>query len=109
MNDRDHNQPAWIIQPLSPYDVAAILQGGCQSGAYMPAVTYYQARQTMNEHGDEVMQYLEDSLGEIPQPPANTSWDGLACFYLSYAVELFAMEHEHLQDWDDDETIILEG
>jgi len=36
-----YNQPAWIVNELTPYDLAAINQGGCASGAYMPAVTYY--------------------------------------------------------------------
>lgn len=29
--------PEWITEPLSPADIAAILQGGCESGAWMPA------------------------------------------------------------------------
>lgn len=82
--------PAWIEQDITPCNVAAIVQGGCASGAYMPAVTYYDARQTMNRHGDAVMQYIEDCLGEIPQPANGESWDGLACHYLSCAVELWA-------------------
>jgi len=32
--------PQWIEQDITPSTVAAILQGGCESGAYMPAVTY---------------------------------------------------------------------
>ncbi len=86
----DIDVPAWIDQDISFADVAAIVQGGCASGAYMPAVTYHQALATMGEHGDDVLQYIEDSLGELPQPPRDTSWSGLACFYLSCAVELWA-------------------
>lgn len=80
----------WIDPNISPADVAAIVQGGCASGAYMPAVTYHQALKTMSDHGDDVLQYIENILGELPQPPRDTSWSGLACFYLSYAVELWA-------------------
>ena len=43
--DVDIEIPRWIEQDISPQDVAAIVQGGCESGAYMPAVTY-QNRQT---------------------------------------------------------------
>jgi hypothetical protein len=82
--------PAWISEDISPYDVAAIVQGGCASGAYMPAVTYWQALATMNEHGDTVLQYIEDQLGEIPQPAEVQSWAGLACHYVSLAVEIWA-------------------
>lgn len=82
--------PAWIDQDISPYDIAAIYQGGCASGAYMPAVTYYQATQTMAEHGDDVLDYIQNATGELPKPSDCESWSGMACFYLSYAVELWA-------------------
>lgn len=86
----DDGIPAWIEAGISPADVAAIVQGGCASGAYMPAVTYCKALETMGEHGDDVLQYIEDALGEIPAPRSGESWSGLAVFYLSYAVELWA-------------------
>jgi len=99
-------QPEWITQPLSPADIAAILQGGCASGAYMPAVTYSQAVATMSEHGDEVVQYLEDYYGDhLPAVPTGESWSGLAVFYLSAAVEAWAYAHEDYADWDDDNPI----
>jgi hypothetical protein len=102
------NIPNFIDQDLTPYDLAAIIQGGCASGSYMPAVTYHQALETMSEHGNDVLQYIEDRLGEIPQPKNNESWSGLAVFYLSYAVELWASENEELADWDNEEPL-LEG
>lgn len=61
--------PEWIEGDVSPCDVAAIIQGGCMSGAYMPAVTHYDAGQTMAKHGDDVLGYIESDLGEIPTPP----------------------------------------
>ena len=82
--------PAWIDQDISPNDVAAIVQGGCASGAYMPAVTYHQALRTMSEHGDDVLDYVEDQLGEVPPPKKGESWHGMACHYISVAVELWA-------------------
>ncbi len=82
--------PEWIEQDISPYDVIAITQGGCASGAYMPAVTYYRAAHTMAKHGDDVLDYITDNLGELPAIPSDTSWSGLACLYLSCAVELWA-------------------
>lgn len=86
--------PAWIDQDISPNDVAAIVQGGCASGAYMPAVTYHQAAAIMSQHGDDVLQYIQDRLGELPKPGDDISWSGLACFYLSCAVELWASSIE---------------
>ena len=98
-------QPEWITEPLSPNDLAAINQGGCASGAYMPAVTYHSAAMTMQEHGDDVLQYLSDTMGELPKPADDESWSGMAVFYLSVAVELFCSSHEDLEDWEDEEPI----
>ena len=83
--------PGWIEDDISPSQIAAILQGGCDSGAYMPAVTYYSANKTMADHGDDVLDYIQDSCGEIPSPDmADMSWSGLAVYFLSLAVELWA-------------------
>ena len=95
MNEQiSENMPAWIDSNLEVYDIAAIQQGGCASGAYMPAVTYYNARETMNEYGDEILDYIQIQLGELPKPDDNISWSGLACFYLSYAVELWVNQFD---------------
>ncbi len=90
----DIDVPTWIEQDISPNNVAAILQGGCASGAYMPAVTYHTASETMAKHGDDVLQYIQDALGELPQPKPDESWSGMAVFYLSVAVELWANSAE---------------
>lgn len=82
--------PSWIEQDISAYDIAAIVQGGCASGAYMPAVTYHQANQTMAEWGDNVLQYIQDTLDELPEIPSDSSWSGIAVLYLSTAVELWS-------------------
>jgi len=97
-------QPEWISEPLSPADIAAVLQGGCSSGAYMPAVTYWQAMATMARYGDDVLDYLQ-SRDELEQPPLDSSWSGMAVFYLSRAVECWCAEHEDLADWDNDEPL----
>ena len=86
----DCDIPRWIDQDIDPSTVISICQGGCASGAYMPAVTYHTALKTMGEHGDDVLQYVEDSHGELPSPNAGESWSGLAVFYLSCAVESWA-------------------
>ncbi len=69
-----------------------LCQGGCASGCYMPAVTYYDARRTMNEHGNDIMSYLWEQLGEWPSADlaSNGSWSGICCHYFSMAVELWA-------------------
>ena len=89
--------PLWVQSDISCADIAAIVQGGCDSGAYMPAVTYWQALETMSEHGDEVMDYLY----EPPAVPEGLSWAGMACVYVSAAVENWAgmvMDDLRLED-----------
>jgi hypothetical protein len=101
------NQPSWITQDITPYDIAAILQGGCESGAYMPAVTYYDACKTMAEYGQEVLMYIEDifGVGEAV-PSADSSWLQINVYYLSLAVELWVSANESIADWDNDEEEI---
>lgn len=86
----DIDVPAWIDSEITTYDVAAIVEGGCASGAYMPAVVYHKALETISAHGDDVLEYIEQAMGEIPAPPDGSSWSGIACHYLSMAVELWA-------------------
>jgi len=82
--------PSWIDDDVSLNDIDAIYEGGCASGAYMPAVTYWKARETMNEHGDDVLSFIEDTYGDLPPVPRGESWSGIAVHYLSVAVELWA-------------------
>lgn len=85
-------QPAWIEYDLTAMDIASICQGGCASGSYMPAVTYYKANDTMATHGDEVLNYIVEQLGELPAVPKFESWRGMARLFLSTAVELWASD-----------------
>ena len=82
--------PHWIDSEIGVSTVASIMQSGCNSGAYMPAVTYYRALATMGNYGDDVLDYIQAQLGETPAPSAGESWGGMACHYLSLAVELWA-------------------
>jgi hypothetical protein len=70
-------------------ELKAIAEGGCESGAYMPAVTYHLALSTMNKHGDDVIGYLDD-CGILSTPCDIQSWTSLAVHYLSRAVESWA-------------------
>lgn len=83
-------QPEWIAYELSAMDIASICNGGCASGSYMPAVTYHKAINTMADYGDEVLQYIDNVLGEMPRIPRGESWGGISCLFLSLAVELWA-------------------
>ena len=84
--------PQWVDQEISPNVVAQIVHGGCSSGAYMPAVTYEDALETMSDHGEEVFDYIENIMGLIPPAGDGSSWDFMAIHYLSTAVELWAFD-----------------
>jgi len=94
VTDLGFELPSWI-ESLSPYDMAGIYQGGCASGAYMPAVTYWQALETMSAHADDVIEYLEGEEPEfIPQLiPAEDTWSGYCVKLLSFAVELWVSDN----------------
>ena len=96
-------QPDWIEYELEQYDIEAINQGGCASGAYMPAVTYYKANKMMAEYGDEVFEMIEEAYQEIPQPPKGTSWTEMAVFYLSIAVELWCHQFDGFNFEEDED------
>lgn len=106
LEDLDIDLPEWLeaCKVYEPEDVDAISYGGCASGACMPAVTYWQANEIMSEHGDDVLDYIEEQLGEVPKPPNDTGWRGIAVFYLSSAIELWCHAvADQLNDMDDDE------
>jgi len=89
VSDLGIDVPTWIDEKITPYDVAAVNQGGCTSGAYMPAVTYWQALETMGDYGDDVLDFIQEALGEVPMPDSDESWSAMACHFLSTAVELW--------------------
>lgn len=83
--------PDWIDQDITIGELQSIQQGGCASGAYMPAVTYHIANDTMAKHGDDVLEYIanygDDSFMKIPE---GSSWSGIAVHFLSVGVEMWA-------------------
>ena len=96
--------PAFIDQDLSLYQLRAIVQGGCESGAYMPAVTYYQAAQTMTDHGEAVLDQIE-GMGPLSFSPCDESWEGFACRLVSMAVECWASGIEDLANLSFEDAI----
>ena len=86
--------PEWIDPDITGRTVAAIVQGGCASDAYMPAVTNHLALETMNEHGDAIMEYFEwvgadpHSNGWVHDPWM--PWSEMAVHFVSFAVEIWA-------------------
>jgi len=98
------DQPDWLQHMGGIEDfctIQAVNHGGCASGAFMPAVTYYQAADTMAKYGDEITEYLTDILGEVPAI-GDDSWSGYMCALCSTAVELWCLQFAGLDsvNWD---------
>ena len=87
--------PDWVSPGVDPSTVAAIVQGGCASGAYMPAVTYFDAQNTMREAGNDVTAYLaEQGCEDLTYAPDKEAWSEFCCRVLSCAVESWAVQAE---------------
>lgn len=74
---------------FSMFDVQDIATHGCESGVWMPAVTYHVAKTVMHIHGDEIFDYLSDHEC-LNTALLAESFSGLCVIALSVAVELWA-------------------
>lgn len=85
-----NEQPEWLLE-MGGIDNISELQRiqkcGCASGAYMPAVTYHTTLEIMGKYSDDILDFINDYYGEVPQPKPGTCWSGMAAFYVSIAVE----------------------
>ena len=82
-----NDQPDWLnISDIAT--IHAVQQGGCESGAYMDAVTYFKAQQVMAEHGGDIIEYIYNWCVELPNHDQD-SWGHICVFYFSLAVELW--------------------
>lgn len=87
--------PVWARgMDWTGWDVKAVAEHGCGGGTYMPAVTYHEALETMAEHGDDIFDYI-DVDGDPSELPLRVSWSGMACYFVSRAVELWAGNTMH--------------
>lgn len=98
------NQPEFIksmgaIDSIA--DIQAIQQGGCASGAYMPAVTYSTALECMVSHNVSVESQLEGLGHEFTFYPSEETFSGFAVKIVSAAVETWAASFDlDGVDWD---------
>lgn len=104
-------QPSFVVdvQPLSGTDIAAVIQGGCASGAWMPAVTYNRAAEILRDHEGEVFVLLEDAgIDPATLPGASRSYRQFGCDLVSAAVEVWCArwaDHAGEVLWNDDHVV----
>lgn len=96
------NQPEFIISMGaidSIYELKSIKEGGCESGAYMPAVTYCTALKCMTDHYEEIESILQDHGFEtFDFNLERESFSGFCVRLVSMAVELWvsSIETDHI-------------
>ena len=94
MCDDDDRTIKSLIGEIPDWLDVDLWENQCESGSFMPAVTYWSAKAAMHSWGDQILAYIEDRLGDVPAPDDKnrSSWGTLACFYVSVAVELWAAD-----------------
>ena len=104
--ERLNDQPDFMAGCMSIDEVSEIMainQGGCAGNAHR-SVFYFEANKVMAEHGDDVLEFIEENTGELPAI-SNTSWSEMGSLYLSCAVELWC--NNFADDFDGEVEVIL--
>ena len=92
LQERFNNQPDFVkeMQIIDWNDAQAILQGGCESGAYTPAVTYQTAQAIMNQYSDSIetiFEHLDSGYTVI-------EWDIMRDTFATFCVKVVSMAVE---------------
>lgn len=92
--------PDWVEQDITLDTCKSIAEYGCVGDQYGPGFLDYEAIQVMNRHGSKVFEYIEETLGKMPELSDDNfrSWGSLACYYVSTAVELWASQFIDLEE-----------
>lgn len=100
-----NDQPDFLLSMGGVTEISemqAILQGGCASGAFMPAVTYGTAMQVMCEHSDSVESNIT-CVEELTFKPSEDSFSHFCTELVSTAVEDWCQHFSDILDgvnWD---------
>ena len=96
-----YSLPLWVDITSLGEDVAwwfDLNQHGCESGMYMPAVTYHEARDTFKRYGAEMLDYLANQGIEWHEAFADkfkgepVDMNLLATFVCSVCMEMLAVQ-----------------
>ena len=96
-----YSLPLWVDITSLGEDVAwwfDLNQHGCESGMYMPAVTYHEARDTFKRYGAEMLDYLANQDIEWHEAFArkfkgqSVDMDHLATFIYSLCIENLSLQ-----------------
>ena len=96
-NQPDFLEVMGVIESVE--ELASIIEGGCESGAYMPAVTYDTALECMTKHYDSIEEQISLTQGDEAKftfNPASDSFAGFCVQLCSFAVESWAQSYSEL-------------
>ena len=88
--------PPWIAADITPSDLEAMQHEELEKTSLWSGQVQPVAQETMAEHGSDVLNFITDRCGSLPEPPENTPWSDMAAFYLRHAVNQWAHEAYHI-------------
>lgn len=91
-------QPSWLIHEIDLSDVFSIYQGGCASGAFIPAVTYHIAEAWFNTHSEDMLQYVRDNDSNLVFNFNELPFSEFCTRICASAVEYFVFELVNILD-----------
>ena len=88
--------PPWIEADITPYDLAEIQRNELESTDFWGSKIQPMAQETMSEHGTDILNFIMDRYGKLPDLPKNITWRDMASFYLQHAVRKWAEETHYI-------------
>ncbi len=108
--------PEWIHEDITLHTIIQIAAIGCTEDTYPPIDSPTQCLETMEECGDQVLQYLMDCPHTPSVLPAtlNNTWSGIAAMLLAEAITGWCRVYVYealgvLQDWEGDTVVADDG
>ena len=84
--------PSWITTDITPSDLAAVHREKLENTELWGSRVAPMALEIMAKHGSDVLNFITDRCGTLPELPENIAWRDMAAFYLRHAVNQWANE-----------------
>jgi hypothetical protein len=88
--------PSWITAVITPRDLADLYENEDRNSLMWSASVPSMAGEVMKAQDNDVLHYLIDRRGVLPEPPKDSTWDEPASFYLVQATKQWVREAYHV-------------
>lgn len=95
--------PKWIDEDIDMVTLSRLMESGCAANAY---INFADAKKIMDEHGEDVMSYLQ--LHCLVPRIDNAAWCDLPLVFLSAAIEAWAAEFGSMIESDGNNALHVE-